>query len=68
MTKAAKGKADKKAAAKESLFKVDDKVFAMDGGDLYEAKVSSRCSTCLPRRFADLLESLVLGLLVFIGF
>lgn len=33
--KAAKGK-EKKAKNK---FKEDDKVFAMDGGDLYEAKV-----------------------------
>lgn len=38
MTKAAKGK-DKKAVAKSNKFKEDDKVFAMDGGDLYEAKV-----------------------------
>lgn len=51
MTKAAKGK-DKKPTASASgggnvtgagpgknKFRVDDKVFAMDGGDLYEAKV-----------------------------
>lgn len=39
MTKNAK---DKKSAAatKNNKFVADDKVFAMDGGDLYEAKVS----------------------------
>lgn len=40
MTKAAKTKVDKKSASKNK-FKEDDKVFAMDGGDLYEAKVGS---------------------------
>lgn len=38
MTKAAKTKVDKKSASKNK-YKEDDKVFAMDGGDLYEAKV-----------------------------
>lgn len=38
MTKASKGK-DKKIATNKSKFKEEDKVFAMDGGDLYEAKV-----------------------------
>lgn len=39
MAKTAK---DKKgaAAASKNKFKAEDKVFAMDGGDLYEAKVS----------------------------
>lgn len=40
MTKSAKAKVDKKSANKNK-YKEDDKVFAMDGGDLYEAKVGS---------------------------
>lgn len=40
MTKSAKAKVDKKGASKNK-YKEDDKVFAMDGGDLYEAKVGS---------------------------
>lgn len=38
MVKTAKDK--KGAAAYKNKFKAEDKVFAMDGGDLYEAKVS----------------------------
>lgn len=37
MTKSSKDK--KGASANKNKFKADDKVFAMDGGDLYEAKV-----------------------------
>lgn len=45
-----KGKASNKAKAKNK-FKQEDKVFAMDGGDLYEAKVgiflqSTACLMC----------------------
>lgn len=40
MTKTAKTKVDKKTSSKNK-YKEDDKVFAMDGGDLYEAKVGS---------------------------
>lgn len=39
MTKTAKDKKSS-AANKDNKFAADDKVFAMDGGDLYEAKVS----------------------------
>ncbi len=38
MAKTAKDK--KGAAANKNKFNAEDKVFAMDGGDLYEAKVS----------------------------
>lgn len=38
MTKTAKDK--KGAASNKNKFKADDKVYAMDSGDLYEAKVS----------------------------
>lgn len=37
------GKDKKGAAANKNKFKAEDKVFAMDGGDLYEAKVCNFC-------------------------
>lgn len=37
MAKTSKDK--KSASANKNKFKAEDKVFAMDGGDLYEAKV-----------------------------
>lgn len=40
MTKTTKDKKGAAAANKNNKFSADDKVFAMDGGDLYEAKVS----------------------------
>lgn len=48
----AKNSKDKKgSSANKNRFKAEDKVYAMDGGDLYEAKVSfflKLFSRCVP--------------------
>lgn len=59
MAKTSKDK--KSASANKNKFKAEDKVFAMDGGDLYEAKVIVfflKISPCFPFPCALLCRSL----------